>query len=51
MSLRICFFNPQEAKMKYSAIDLHPNNSVVTVTDEEDQMKERKPFDGKHGFP
>ena len=27
--------------MKYSAIDLHPNQSVVTVTDEEDQMKER----------
>ena len=37
--------------MKYSAINLHPNNSVVTVTDEEDQMKERKPFDGKRGFP
>ena len=37
--------------MKHSAIELHPNNSVVTVTYEEDQTKERKPFDGKHGFP
>ena len=37
--------------MKYSAIDLHSNNSVVTVTDEEDQMKERKPFDRKRGLP
>ena len=36
--------------MKYSAINLHPNNSVVTVTDEEDQMKERKPFDGNRCF-
>lgn len=24
--------------MKYSGIDLHSNNSVVTVTDEEDRM-------------
>ena len=39
--------------MKHSAIDLHPNHSVVTVTvtDEEDPMEERKPFDGKRGFP
>ena len=37
--------------MKHSAIDLHPNHSVVTVTDEEDQMKEPKPCDGKRGFP
>ena len=51
MSLRTWFFNPQEAKMKYSGIDLYSNNSVVTVTYEEDQVKERKPFDGKHGFP
>ena len=37
--------------MKHSAIDLQPNHSVVTVTDEEDQMKERKPFDEKPGVP
>ena len=37
--------------MKHSAIDLHPNHSVVTVTDEEDQMKEPKPCDGKRGVP
>ena len=37
--------------MKHSAIELYPNNSVVTVTDEEDQMKERKLFDEKPGFP
>ena len=36
--------------MKYSAIDLHPNHSVVTVTDEEDQMKKRKPFDWNRCF-
>ena len=28
--------------MKYSGIDLHPNNSVVTVTDEEDRVVAQK---------
>jgi len=27
--------------MKYSGIDLHSNNSVVTVTDEEDRVVAR----------
>ena len=29
--------------MKYSGIDLHSNNSVVTVTDEEDRVVAQKP--------
>ena len=37
--------------MKYSAIDLHPNHSVVTVTDEENQKKKRKPFGENRCFP
>ena len=36
--------------MKYIGVDLHSNNSVVTITDEEDRMKERKPFDGNRCF-
>ena len=28
--------------MKYSGIDLHSNNSVVTVTDEEDRVMAEK---------
>ena len=35
--------------MKYSAIDLHPNHSVVT--DEENQKKKRKPFGENRCFP
>jgi transposase len=30
-------FDPKEAEMKYCGIDLHSNNSVVVVTDEEDR--------------
>lgn len=39
--------------MKYSGIDLHSNNSVVTVTDEEDRVvaEKRLPNDlGKRRF-
>ena len=36
--------------MKYIGVDLHSNNSVVTITDEEDRMKERKLFDGNRCF-
>lgn len=35
-------FNQEEAKKKYSGIDLHSNNSVVTVTDEEDRVVAEK---------
>lgn len=35
-------FNQQEAKIKYSGIDLHSNNSVVTVIDEEDRVLAEK---------
>jgi transposase len=31
-------FDPKEAEMKYCGIDLHSNNSVVLVSDEEDRM-------------
>jgi hypothetical protein len=31
-------FNPKEAHMKFSGIDLHSNNSVVVVSDEEDRI-------------
>jgi transposase len=31
-------FNPKEAEMRYCGIDLHSNNSVVVVSDEEDRM-------------
>ena len=31
-------FNPEEAEMKFSGIDLHSNNSVVVVSDEEDRV-------------
>ena len=37
MSLRT-IFNQREAEMKYSGIDLHSNNCVVTVTDERDRV-------------
>jgi len=30
--------------MKYSGIDLHSNNSVVTITDEEDRASNGRPF-------
>jgi hypothetical protein len=30
------YFDPKEAEMKYCGIDLHSNNSVVVVSDEED---------------
>lgn len=39
--MRTCF-NRREAEMKYSGIDLHSNNSVVTVTDEEDRVVAEK---------
>lgn len=42
MSLRTCF-NRREAKMKCSGIDLHSNNSVVTVADEEDRVVAENP--------
>jgi hypothetical protein len=35
-------FDQREAEMKYSGIDLHSNNSVVTVTDEEDRIVAEK---------
>jgi Transposase len=35
-------FNRWEVGMKYSGIDLHSNNSVVTVTDEEDRVVAEK---------
>ena len=41
MSLRTCN-NQREAETKYSGIDLHSNNSVVTVTDEEDRVVAEK---------
>jgi hypothetical protein len=31
-------FDPKEAEMKYCGIDLHSNNSVVVVSDEEDRI-------------
>jgi transposase len=31
-------FDPKEAEMKYCGIDLHSNNSVVLVSDEEDRL-------------
>jgi hypothetical protein len=31
-------FDPKEAMMKFSGIDLHSNNSVVVVSDEEDRI-------------
>jgi len=31
-------FNPKEAMMKFSGIDLHSNNSVVVVSNEEDRI-------------
>lgn len=36
------YFNQREAEMKYSGIDLHSNNSVVTVTDEDDRVVAEK---------
>jgi transposase len=41
VSLRLGF-NRQETEMKYSGIDLHSNNCVVTVTDEEDRVLAEK---------
>jgi len=35
-------FNQREAEMKYSGIDLHSNNCVVTVTDEGDRVVAEK---------
>jgi transposase len=32
------YFDPKEAEMKYCGIDLHSNNSVVVVSDEEDRI-------------
>jgi transposase len=32
------YFDPKEADMKYCGIDLHSNNSVVIVSDEEDRI-------------
>ena len=34
--------NHRRPKTKYSGIDLHSNNSVVTVTDEEDRVMAEK---------
>jgi hypothetical protein len=31
-------FDPKETDMKYCGIDLHSNNSVVIVSDEEDRI-------------
>jgi transposase len=31
-------FDPKEAEMKFCGIDLHSNNSVVIVSDEEDRI-------------
>lgn len=39
--MRTCF-NQREAEMKFSGIDLHSNNSVVSVTDEEDRVVAEK---------
>ena len=39
--MRTCF-NQREAEGKYSGIDLHSNNSVVSVTDEEDRVVTEK---------
>ena len=36
------YFNPKEAEMKYSGIDLHSNNSVVVVSNEADRVLVRK---------
>jgi transposase len=40
-------FDPKEAEMKYCGIDLHSNNSVVLVSDEEDRivLQKRLPND------
>ena len=40
-------FDPKEAEMKYCGIDLHSNNSVVVVTDQEDRsvLQKRLPND------
>lgn len=35
-------FNQLEAEMKYSGIDLHSNNCVVRVSDEEDRVVAEK---------
>lgn len=35
-------FNQREAEMKYTGIDLHSNNCVVSVTDEEDRVVAEK---------
>jgi transposase len=32
------YFDPKEAEMKYCGIDLHSNNSVVVVSDEQDRI-------------
>jgi hypothetical protein len=32
------YFDPAEAGMKYCGIDLHSNNCVVIVSDEEDRI-------------
>jgi len=34
----VTHFDPKEAEMKYCGIDLHSNNSVVVVSDEEDRI-------------
>jgi transposase len=41
------YFDPKEADMKYCGIDLHSNNSVVVVSDEEDRrvLQKRLPND------
>jgi len=33
-------FDPKETDMKHCVIDLHSNNSLVIVSDEEDRMGE-----------
>ena len=35
-------FDPKEATMKFSGIDLHSNNSVVVISDEEDRVVYRR---------
>ena len=43
-------FDPKETDMKYCGIDLHSNNSVVVVSDEEDRIvfNQRLPNDLRH---
>ena len=36
------YFNQREAEMNYSGIDLHSNNSVVSVMDEQDRVVAEK---------